>query len=147
MATLTGSTQRVVALRISIVNVSIVNFSCRGMLSFNPHFSDNCNVTININTNLIKCYISLKKMLCCCVCNFGIINNISPCCSEIWSFAYPQKSYFTRASPSRNITSSGKQTVISPYNNGHKCIIANAIIRHLYTIDRIFFERKDETIL
>ena len=25
------------------------NFSCRGMFSFNPHFSDNCNVTININ--------------------------------------------------------------------------------------------------
>jgi hypothetical protein len=33
------------------------NFSCRGMFSFNPHFSDNCNVTININnyTNWIKC--------------------------------------------------------------------------------------------
>ena len=46
-----------------------------------------------------------------------------------------------------DLTSSGKQTFISPYNNGHKCIIANAIIRHLYTIDRIFFERKDETIL
>jgi len=25
------------------------NFSCCGMLGVNPHFSENCNVTININ--------------------------------------------------------------------------------------------------
>jgi hypothetical protein len=37
-----------------------------------------------------------------------------PCCREIWSFVYPQKSYFSRASPSRNMTSSGKQTFIRP---------------------------------
>ena len=52
-------------------------------------------------------------MFCCCVCNFGIINNLWHCCREIWSFVYPLKSYFTRTSSSRNMTSSGKPSYLS----------------------------------
>ena len=46
-----------------------VNFSYRGMFSFNLHFSDNCNVTISIKQlhKLNKMLNQFKRMFCCCV--------------------------------------------------------------------------------
>jgi hypothetical protein len=43
-------------------------------------------------------------------------------------------SQFSRALPSRNMTSSGKQTFISPYNKGHKCIIFHGFKYQSYRV-------------
>ena len=49
-----------------------------------------------------------------------------------WKFAYLKKSYFSRAKPERNMTSEGKQSFISPYNKGHKCIVPIQFVKIIY---------------
>ena len=44
------------------------------------------------------------------------------------------RSQFSRALPSRNMTSSGKQTFISPYNKGHKCLIFHGFKYQSYRV-------------
>jgi len=53
---------------------------------------------------------------------------------DTW-YLFPRstRSRDTWVSPSRNMTSSGKQTFISPYNKGHKCIISPAWLTNQIT--------------